>query len=368
MRITAFVKSLDNVCCRYRLAVYRPFLEAAGHRLDLQPWPRDWWSRLWLRRHVGRADAIILQRRLPSPRQLAILQQSASFLLYDFDDAIFIRDSFAQRGTHCSSRAEGFANVVRAAHAVVAGNPFLQEHAALWAPPERIQLIPTFVNPDSYPRAAHARRHGAQLAWIGSSSTLPALAFIRPLLEALGRRRQGLELKIICDRFLSMEHVPVVRVLWTQEREALELAGADIGISWLPDDLWSQGKCGLKVLQYMAAGLPVVANPVGMQATLIRDGETGFLVRTAPEWQEAIDRLARDPALRTRMGKAGRTLVETHYDVSLGARRWLDLLDGLERSPLTATPLPRRCIDENGTETLAGQRGRGEGARQTVQT
>jgi glycosyltransferase involved in cell wall biosynthesis len=344
MRITAFVKSLDNVCCRYRLGAYRPFLEEAGHRLELRQWPRGWWSRLWLRRQLGRTDAIILQRRLPSPWQLSMLRAAADFLLYDFDDAVFMRDSFSQRGRNCSGRAEGFANVVRAAHAVVAGNPFLQEHAALWTPPERVRLIPTCLNPDRYPRAKHARRPGAQLVWIGSSSTLHALVRIRPLLEVLGRRCSGLELKIICDRFLNLEQLPVVPTVWTEEREAADLAEGDIGISWLPDDLWSQGKCGLKILQYMAAGLPVVANPVGVQGKLVRDGETGFLVQTAAECGEAIDCLAGDPGLRRRMGEAGRAFVEAHYHVSLGARRWLALLKDLEQ-PSSDTRTGRTSVE-----------------------
>jgi len=347
MRITAFVKSLDNVCCRYRLAAYRPFLEAAGHRLELQPWPMGWWSRLRLRRQAGRADVIIVQRRLPSPRQLSILREGADFLLYDFDDAVFIRDSFSPRGPHCAGRAEGFANVVRAADVVIAGNAFLREHAALWTRPERIRVLPTFLNPDMYPPATHSPHSACQLVWIGTASTLHALAQVRPLLESLGRRVPGLELKIICDRFLSLEYLPVVRTIWTEAREAAELAGADIGISWLPDDLWSQGKCGLKILQYMAAGLPVVANPVGVQAKLVRNGETGFLAHTTQEWENAISRLAGDPGLRKRMGEAGRAFVETRYHVSLGAARWLALLTELEES----TPVRRGAQPAQGTVT-----------------
>ena len=74
-------------------------------------------------------------------------------------------------------------------------------------------------------------------------------------------------------------------------------------MSWLPDDLWSRGKCGLKVLQYQAAGLPVVANPVGCQAEMIRPGENGFLATTPDEWVDAVRQLAGDPELRRRMGR-----------------------------------------------------------------
>ena len=109
------------------------------------------------------------------------------------------------------------------------------------------------------------------------------------------------------------------------------MAAADVGISWVPDDLWSRGKCGLKVLQYMAAGLPVVANPVGVQADLVRHGETGFLARTPAEWVEALRRLGADPELRCRLGAAGRRRVEAEFSVEAGAARWLTLLHGLRR-------------------------------------
>jgi glycosyltransferase involved in cell wall biosynthesis len=135
----------------------------------------------------------------------------------------------------------------------------------------------------------------------------------------------------VCDRFLKLEHLPVVPCVWSQSSEVADLAAADIGISWIPDDLWSRGKCGLKVLQYFAAGLPVVANPVGVQAEMVRHGENGFLAETPNEWSEAVGRLAADPGLRQRLGQAGRRLVEATYSVSVGARRWLDLLDRLQR-------------------------------------
>src|SRR5207249_4095705 len=109
-----------------------------------------------------------------------------------------------------------------------------------------------------------------------------------------------------CDQFLRLRHLPVIDCPWTEAGEAAALASADIGISWLPDDPWSRGKCGLKVLQYMAAGLPVVANAVGVHAELVSHGQTGFLVETPQEWAEAVRTLAQDPRLRRRMGRAGR--------------------------------------------------------------
>src|SRR4029077_2261246 len=109
-----------------------------------------------------------------------------------------------------------------------------------------------------------------------------------------------------CDRFPEDFPLPVIAVAWDQQTEARELAAGHIGVSWLPDDQWSRGKCGLKILQYHAAGLPVVANPVGSHCEMIKHGETGMLVTTPDEWIAAIARLAGDARLRQKMGSIAR--------------------------------------------------------------
>jgi glycosyltransferase involved in cell wall biosynthesis len=232
---------------------------------------------------------------------------------------------------HSLRRLQRFAATVETADVVVAGNAYLRGQASRWTADDRIRVIPTCVEPASYPLATHQRAgEGVELVWIGSASTLSGLGAIQPILERLGKEYPGLHLKLVCDRFLSLQHLPVVRCPWSQAGEAAALAEADIGISWLPDDCWSRGKCGLKVLQYMAAGLPVVANPVGVQADLVRHGETGFLVQTPEQWLEAVGRLAHDPLLRQRMGRAGRQRVESAFSVTAGAADWLALLEGLK--------------------------------------
>jgi glycosyltransferase involved in cell wall biosynthesis len=332
VHLTALVEGPEHVCCRYRLAALGPWLEQAGHTLRLQPWPRSWWSRLWLARSLRRADAVVIQRRLLPGWMLAAVRRAARLLLFDIDDAVFLRDSYSPRGPHSARLRRRFTATVAAADAVVAGNDFLAAAAARHADPRRVHVVPTCVDPYRYPVAEHARAgEGVQLVWIGSSSTLQGLERVRPLLEDVGRRVPGVSLKLICDRFIELEHLPVVACPWSAATEAEELAAADVGVSWIPDDLWSRGKCGLKVLQFMAAGLPVVANPVGVHPEQVRHGETGFLAKTAGEWGAAVATLAADPELRRRMGQAGRLRVEREYSVAAGAARWVGLLNQLGR-------------------------------------
>jgi glycosyltransferase involved in cell wall biosynthesis len=325
----------DHVCCRYRLAAFRPLLEQAGHTLELRTIPCHWWSRVGFFQRLRGANVIVL-RRLLAGWQRALLRRAVRRLLFDFDDAVFLRDSYAAKGLHDRRRLRRFTGMVRCADAVIAGNAFLAEQAARWTGERSIQVIPTCVDPQRYPLTEPARNQsGVDLVWVGSSSTLRGLQAIAPLLEVIGRRVPGVRLKLLCDRFLTLHDLPVLPVPWTEAREADEIADADIGISWLPDDAWSRGKCGLKVLQYLAAGLPVIANPVGVQVEMVRHGETGLLARMPEQWIEAVQRLAGDAELRRRMGRAGRRLVEERYSVAAGAASWVRVLERL-REPLAA--------------------------------
>ena len=328
MRWIALVDGPDHVCCRYRLRAFEPFFEPYGHTLKYVSLPRRWWGRLGLLRQL-RGAAVIVQRRLLARWELALLRRTVRHLLFDFDDAVFLRDSYSPKGTHDGRRLRRFAATVRACDAVIAGNDFLAAEAARWTSPQRVHVIPTCVDPALYPALPPWPFAGAvQLVWVGSSSTLRGLRTIAPLLEDAGRAVPGLQLKLICDRFLRLENVAVVECPWSAANEATEIAGADVGISWLPDDDWSRGKCGLKILQYMAAGLPVVANPIGVQPEMVRHGETGFLAATPEDWIEGVQALAQDPALRRRLGEAGRRRVERDYSVATGASKWAALLKG----------------------------------------
>jgi len=280
---------------------------------------------------LGQSDVVIVQRKLLPAWELFLLRRSARRLVFDFDDAVFLRDSYSARGLYSGRRKRRFASVIRFADRVVAGNAFLRHQAASWTDAEQVHIIPTCVDVAQYPRSDHVRAgNGVQLVWVGSSSTLRGLKAIQPMLEDVGQRWPGLRLKLICDRFFRLRNLQVLPCPWSEATEGGLIAAGDIGISWVPDDDWSRGKCGLKVLQYMAAGLPVVANPVGVQAEMVRHGETGFLVETADQWSEAIGQLALDPGLRRRMGQAARQRVEAEFSVAVGAQHWLRLLDELQ--------------------------------------
>lgn len=328
MRLIALVEAPDHVCCRYRLSAFTHALAAAGHTLELRAVPRSLWGRTFWSADLAQADAVILQRKLLPTWQLALLRRRVRRLLFDFDDAVWLRDSYSPHGTDHPGRLARFRATVQLADAVIAGNAFLAQQAERYTSAP-VTIIPTCVEPHIYPLARHEHVGPVRLAWIGSRSTLQGISAMRELFDAIGAAVPNVALRLICDRTVELGRLPVEFVPWQAATETQQLAEADIGINWLPDDAWSRGKCGLKVLQYFAAGLPVVANPVGVVGEWLRTGSTGLAASSPSAWVDAISTLARTPTLRRQMGASGRKLAETRFSVAHGANLWLSVLEQL---------------------------------------
>jgi glycosyltransferase involved in cell wall biosynthesis len=318
MRALALTESVDHVSGRYRVRAFAPALASAGCRLEIQGIDRGPLARLRQLEQAADYDAVILQRKLLPAWQLSRLRRRATRLVFDYDDAVLYRDSNDPRGPDCPRRLRRFRAVVQAADEVIAGNDFLADCALQHgAAAGRVRIIPTCIDTDRYPAVPHpASSRGIDLVWIGSSSTLKGLSARRDLWDRIGRDVEGARLRLVCDRSADLGRLLVAPVPWSSKTEAAELARSDAGVSWLPHDLWSRGKCGLKVLQYQAAGIPVVANPVGVHPSMVVDGVTGHLAASPDEWVAALRMLRDEPGRRLEMGRAARLLVGRDYSVA----------------------------------------------------
>jgi glycosyltransferase involved in cell wall biosynthesis len=330
MQVIALIEAPDHVSARYRVQAFAPALTRAGCSLRLEAIPRGAVERLRRLSGLRRYDAVVLQRQLLTVPELRFLRRMARRLIYDFDDAMLYRDSYHRRGHQSRQRERRFGAAVGSADTIIAGNSFLRSCAiSSGARAEKIRVIPTCVDPQKYaPSPASSRAEGMELVWIGSSSTLAGLRMQRPMLARAGREIPGVRLRIICDSFESFDPLPVVPTPWDAATETAMLAAADVGISWVPDDVWSRGKCGLKLLQYGAAGLPSIANPVGVHGEIIRDGLTGILVNSEEQWIAAIRQLAADPQLRRMMGRNARDVIEQSYSVAAHSEAFVSAVIG----------------------------------------
>lgn len=346
-RLVALIEAPGHVCYRYRIQPFEAALALQGVLVEAWPIARGpirRFRQFWQLRH---ADGVLLQRKLLAPWEIAWLRKNSRTLIYDIDDAVFQRDSFHPKGPDNRYRRLRFRLTVKAADLVVAGNAYLARCAFMAAhsdlgpkddrdftqqcePMAKVAVIPTCVDPTFYPlRNTWGNQGPIRLVWIGSGATLPSLEQAAAHLQAARRKVPGIILRVVCDRLPGISGVPMELWRWSPHSEIDALTSADIGIAWMPDDSWSLGKCGLKVLQYMAAGLPVVANPVGVHREMILDGCTGILAYTPEAWAEAIFQLAFSPELRQRLGLGGRARLEQHYSPQVWAPRLVQLIVGL---------------------------------------
>ena len=332
MEIFAIVEGVDHVCTRYRLSAFQNALANAGFDLKLSPWPSSLWSRLKLIRSLA-GKTVIIQRKLIASSLVWLLRKTASKIVFDFDDAVFLRDSYSSKGIDDPGRLRRFRAICNASDAIVAGNGFLAHHARLASAKATIATIPTCVETNAYPlKQQHPANNTFDLVWIGSSSTLNSLKLIEPCLEAIGEAYPQVQLKIICDRFPVFKKLRTLECPWTAREEIQHISQADAGICHMPDDRWSEGKCGLKLLQYMAAGLPSIANPVGVHKEIIIHGKTGFLVDTKDQWLNALDTLLKNSELQREMGLNARWRAEQSYSVQANQNAWIHLLQNVTSS------------------------------------
>jgi glycosyltransferase involved in cell wall biosynthesis len=251
----------------------------------------------------------VVHRKLLRWPDLAALRRRNRRLVFDLDDAVMFRAT-GRRRQRSFLRAWRLSRMLRRSFLFLAGNSYL----ASWAP-RRLPVVlrPTPVEPGRFrPRSEWPERANV-VGWIGTAATLPYLRGLLPALRELARRRSDLVLRVVGPEPEGLEGPSVEHVPWTEEGEAGALASLDVGVLPLPDDPWTRGKCAFKALQYMAAGLPVVASPVGMNGEVVADGATGFLATEPGEWVERLDALLDDAGSRETMGRAGRARVEERW-------------------------------------------------------
>jgi glycosyltransferase involved in cell wall biosynthesis len=217
-----------------------------------------------------------------------------------------------------------FAATCRWVDEVAAGNEVLAGVARASA--RDVTILPTSIDTTAYRMTTARASDPPTIAWIGSPENLIYLEMIRPALARLTARFPNLKVRVICSQFPSWPDVNIEPVPWSSASEADSLASAHIGIMPLTDDAWSRGKCAFKLLQYMAAGLPCVASPVGANTEAVVQGFNGFHARNVDEWERSLRSLIESPELRARFGANGRTHVESRYAMRRYQERYVELL------------------------------------------
>ncbi len=248
--------------------------------------------------------------------------------VYDLDDALFLGSSAAvnRRFGWAKQEARRCVACMRRARLVIAGNAYLADHARQLGA-ARVAIVPSCVAPEHQPVREHADSDVITVGWMGSQSTSEYLAAVLPALERLNSDGVRFRLVIVGAR-LGVRAPWIEQRAWSARTQAGDLASFDVGIMPLRDSPWARGKCGYKLLQYFAAGVPAVASPVGVNREMI-GSDRGLLAESVTDWERALRELASDPARRRQHGAAARSYVERDYSYTRWAPELADLLRSL---------------------------------------
>lgn len=331
---------------RLRIEQYAPLLRPQGIELTIAPYlDQRSFAVLYQRGHTlakamgvarGAARRIRDLRRARGFDLVVIHRESAPIgpplveralrrmgipYVYDFDDAIFLRAIHPSNRAWAWLRRPNVTETTRGAEHVIAGNEYL----AQWARRvnEHVTVLPTPVDTDRHrPAEAHPRGGPLVIGWVGSSTTAPYLRILDEPLRRLAARHD-LVVRVIGGGY-DHPTARVERIPYSLADEPAQVQGFDIGVLPEPDDEWTRGKGAFKGMLYMAAAVPVVASPVGVNPDVIGDG--GLCVAGDAEWTAALERLLLDAGERRRLGDAGRRRIVERYSLHVQAPRFAAVL------------------------------------------
>ncbi len=348
-RLLGFTQSAFDPASRFRFKQYIPYLRDAGWDVIHRPNrpDRQWqspckprlirgthyrmgrilmkWNRFFDVKDTGRYDVVFVNRDLAGGGIFfeKRLWRKNQRIVFDYDDAIFTSWNEPAVRWMCSHAAW-----------ITTGNEYLAEYARKYN--NNVTVIPTVVDMVQYKKRSGAQRdivRPIRVGWMGSGQSVNATLY--PFIRMLARiqKRIGYEFIIISKpKPEPPAPLPWTYWEWNDADESELAAGLDIGIMPLNDDEFQRGKCGAKLLQYMAAGIPVIASPVGVNREIVRHGITGFLAKSEAEWYNALSTLIQDHDLRHRMGSEGRLHCEKNYSLQGWFPELLNIFERVGRS------------------------------------
>ena len=245
-------------------------------------------------------------------------------IIYDFDDAIWLPVVSKQNQLAAifknSSKVK---QICKWAYKVSCGNQYLCDYAQKYN--SNVVLNPTCVDTNKVHNIlANHDVDRLTIGWTGSFSTMLYLNLVENALRRL-QEKYDFDVKIISNQIPSLDLKNIKYIKWTKENEIIELATCQIGIMPLDQDVWSEGKCGFKLIQYLALEIPSISSLVGVNKIIVEPGINGYFAESDDEWYYALEKLLLNTQLRKKMGKEGRKKIVSEYSVESNADNFLNL-------------------------------------------
>jgi glycosyltransferase involved in cell wall biosynthesis len=252
-------------------------------------------------------DQVFVQRDFLSKLLLRLIQAKRIKLIYDFDDAIYLETSDSSKNQDKTAR------MIKAAYAVIVSSDDLIQFASAYNPNVYVIPSPVDIIGKAELKKSKSSNELVTVGWIGSVTTTKYLKEIIVPFTEIGLTTRFRFLVIGAGEQIVIPGIEVVQKEWSFEKEAEFLDEMDVGIMPLPENDWTQGKGGYKLILYSSAGLPLIASPVGINKRIVVPGSNGFLAGTRNEWIKYIRLLLDDEDMRLEMGAKAMEIAKENY-------------------------------------------------------
>ncbi len=334
---------------RFRFEQYIPLLEQNGYQIHFAPFlDKKTWSKLYkegsflkkitgiIRSFVRRLitiltiykyDFVFIHREAshigPPIFEFIIAKIFRKKYIYDFDDAIWLANySESNAKVHRLKAYWKVKYCIKWAGQITVGNTYLSDYAKKIN--DNVTIIPTTIDTLHYHNINTDYDQQIVIGWTGTHSTMRFLDFLVPIIKKL-EVRYDFEFRVISNKEPDYDLRSLNFMQWKRETEISDLNQISIGVMPLEHDIWSEGKCGFKCLQYMSLGIPAVVSPVGVNNVIVNHNVNGLLVESEQQWEDALEKLIQDKSERVRIGAAGKDTVAREYSVLAYSQEYLNL-------------------------------------------
>jgi len=325
---------------RFRVEIFLPDLEKAGisYRilsfLDQQAWDILYkpgnrilkaWSTIkgFFRRIVHlfqsvNANYVFIHREAaplgPPIFEWLLAKVFRKKIIHEYDDAIWIPGGEkVSKVKEWGKSTWKIKYIIKWSYKIAAGNNFLCEYARQYN--ASVFLIPTVVDTERGHFRQRDQYEGSRVVvgWTGTHTTLHNLEVIGGVIPEL-KKQIDFDFLVISNKRPQWDFDFIYKQ-WELETEQEDLLKMHIGIMPSKQGKWFEGKCGFKLIQYHACGIPAIASPTQVNSLITLHDQTGFIANNKDEWKVYLKKLIADPTLRTSMGNAGRKHIERNYSL-----------------------------------------------------
>lgn len=224
----------------------------------------------------------------------------------DYDDAVWHQKS------NDSLYLNKFSSLWIRASFITCGNDYIMSYIGLFNP--NVVYIPTAIPLSTKLSEVSSVLDKPTIVWIGTPKTEHYLRLVEDVLFRI-QEEYGIEILLIGAKSdFSFRHF---KIKWDKNNEYSQIAKGSIGIMPLSDDKFERGKCGYKLLQYLALGMYAVASPVGVNKKIAAECSSCSLAESAEEWFMALETLiVKIDAMNSNSMSNGRDYILSNYNMS----------------------------------------------------